>query len=374
LVAEFFIPQYRGELWNSGFEFDDILGWKVQPNLTKIKFGFNDDYLVSTDGFGFRNEADNDGKKFSLVMQGDSNAFGFGVKNGDTACAKLQSNFSHSCYNVGTPGYDVNHFLLQKKNIPYDFERVVLLFNLYNDFTMSAFLSPYGVRRSYYFPSNGKIALKLSTMPVYKQVYGYRFIDELSQFDDSIKKFSVGFDWGNYLPGWVRYSILLQHMLVNHEKTLTSISSTINSTDYEALDQNNFPNGADWLLLKRDKWPEPFLSYSKKFEEIFGEYVAQNPGIIVVLKPLRKQVLEDNKSKAIKRLIQIGFDANDIELNSQNRFIQKITEKHGGKVLDVTKVFTTHPNNSQLYLENDSHISAVGHKLIAEQIAQFLQN
>ena len=158
IVASDVSLRYREGIW-TGFRFDAELGWYPVANQRDVLMESKDGtYRVSTDTLGHRNEIvyPRD-RRLSVVLQGDSNAFGFGLKLDDTFCAVFTRASGEACFNLGVPGYDTQHYYFQFEAITRRFavRTRIILFNVGNDFTLSALESPYLIPRPYLFREGG---------------------------------------------------------------------------------------------------------------------------------------------------------------------------------------------------------------------------
>ena len=179
IVASDVSLRYREGIWTV-FRFDAELGWYPVANQRDVLMESKDGtYRVSTDTLGHRNEIvyPRD-RRLSVVLQGDSNAFGFGLKLGDTFCAVFTRASGEACFNLGVPGYDTQHYYFQFEAITRRFavRTRIILFNVGNDFTLSALESPYLIPRPYLFREGGA-AMSLSLL---------KFVGQASLVDDAM--------------------------------------------------------------------------------------------------------------------------------------------------------------------------------------------
>ena len=86
-------------------------------------------YFVTTDKFGHRNQLPylHD---LEYIVQGDSNLFGFGLKEEDTLCHKLNILTGKGFYNFGVSGFDFCSYYFQYKNFSEKFKIKKGLFSL----------------------------------------------------------------------------------------------------------------------------------------------------------------------------------------------------------------------------------------------------
>ena len=99
--------QSRQRLW-SGFVFDARYGWYPEANLKQRTLLIpNGTYLASTDELGHRNPLPYpDDHALPAILQGDSNAFGFGLAEDETLSAVLNAKrpkLAATVFSVMTP-------------------------------------------------------------------------------------------------------------------------------------------------------------------------------------------------------------------------------------------------------------------------------
>lgn len=348
-------------LWGH-FIHDAGLGWKPKANLRDelLPAAGGAEYRVSTDPNGYRNPPSAT-KDYDFILQGDSNGFGFGVTNDEHLCALIPH-----CYNASVPGYDLNQFLLQARaGLPVRAKTRILLFNLENDFTLSMFATPYLVRRPYFEVDGGQLRMVSRTMPLLKQIYGFRFIDRYSAYDGQLSQFEQGQSWGNRVPDWISRFPALQRMALRNEKVFQSLS---NIGSVAPPDLNQWPDQPDWSLTKKESWPEPYLSYAADFELIFDQYLQEAGDTIVILRPMKKQVVRSEREAALSRLA-----SKPIDILALNRLVNDIARRRGARVVDPTDAMQSHPDPDLLFLSGDTHLSPAGHALIAAEFGKSLR-
>jgi len=124
--------------------FDETLGWALVPNrtyrVTSRAKGF--DVLVEINASGFREDGQNISSpgQADVVVIGDSNAFGFGMKSDETLSHRIHRELGSESVearvlNAGVPGYGLGQFRLRLKGL--DLRRpgpvVVMLVHPVND-------------------------------------------------------------------------------------------------------------------------------------------------------------------------------------------------------------------------------------------------
>ena len=261
--------RHREGIW-TGFRFDSQLGWYPIANQKNVSLESKDGtYRVTTDRLGHRNDLDYPADhRLSVVLQGDSNAFGFGLAQGETFCALFTEASGTPCFNLGVAGYDAQHYYFQFENIVrrYAVGDRIILFNVGNDFTMSALESPYLIRRPYLYRSGEKTeAVTDLPMPFKKQVYGHRFIAPYGMFDEGMQSVSTGRDWGRTAPEWLADLYLPTFIFeLFYPRIIKLYNATFKSEEMAAGRRLN-PYYPDWLLLRPEHWPQPYRRFRADF-------------------------------------------------------------------------------------------------------------
>jgi len=375
VVGSVFAPPLHARLFGV-FLPDEILGWKPRPNLASAPFPYDRRtfYYVSTDADGYRNppRVNTQGATIEMVLQGDSNGFGFGVGQDEHLCAQLQTILRRSCYNASVPGYDVNQYILQTRHLPVRYRTRILLFNLENDFTMSVLATPYLIRRPYFQLEGNDVRLVQTGMPLVAQIYGLRFISQYAVWNKALAPYEGGSAWGNWIPEALGQYPTLQRLLLRLSPLFyvsTNVMSRL-AAGLQRPDPHWSPNDPDWFLLTRNKWPEPYRSYAADFETIFGTYLTLAQNTVVVLKATPKLVVRQVQDQAIERLLARGYQQEDIDRRSLQQLVSSISVRHGATVVDATTAFEQYPDPASLFLSGDAHLSPAGHALMARLVAK----
>lgn len=339
-------------------------------------------YYVDTDAYGFRNDLPYpaDGR-LDIIVQGDSNAFGAGLDLENTFCGMINQLAEERCFNAGVSGYDVNNYYFQfiRLSRSFDIDRRVVLFNLGNDFSISALETPYLIRRPYLdIDDQGQIVERRRLpMPVIKQIYGYRFIGKYRAYNSTLASYEIGRSWGNALPDWIIHFPALQFLVFRYEKRISQVVSAVTSL-FGKGGPSPKPNWkmspfyGDWMLLRQELWLKPFDLYAADFKKILEAFLKQNSRTTLVLFPMRKQVIPAETDAAIERLIAAGYDRKDLDLTSINRMVKAIAQHAGARVIDLTDVFRSHKNPELMYQKDDQHLSPAGMAMLAEQVIEKL--
>lgn len=373
--------QVRNSIFWSAFRADSALGWKPAPFLTNFELKIaGGAYTVSTDEFGFRNPPDTSRSAYDLLVQGDSNAWGYGVSDREHPCAAIERMSNLSCFNAGVPGYDVNQYVIQGPKLPVRFKRLVLYLNAENDFSLAAIVAPYLYPRPYFTANEYGLRMVDPTPKFMAQIYGYRFIEPYSAFDPDLSAYETGRAWGNALETLVSHFPAIESTLTRCipaiEPIMVRVGGILNlltaSLGRKGPDLDNFPSQPDWLLLKPDRWPEPFQSYRQPFRQLLSRYLSSYQNPIVVLWPTPKQLFDDQFEHARERLLHSGHDPESIDRWSVTDFLRDVAESAGATVIDMRFDFVTIARSQELFISRDTHLNAMGHATIANAIVRTL--
>jgi len=165
-LGELFGPQFQTYL-----VYDNSRGWKLKPNFNgEIKSGareFTFDVKVTAEGYRYDNgmQGFKEGSA-DIVLFGDSNAFGFGLKSNETFSSQLAATLEKQgknikVFNAGVPGYDILQPILLLKEMEIH-EEMLLLFLVHpvNDLVNTANSIDYGAYKPYVYEENGSIKVE----------------------------------------------------------------------------------------------------------------------------------------------------------------------------------------------------------------------
>ncbi|MCX7935952.1 MAG: hypothetical protein N3A66_11920, partial [Planctomycetota bacterium] len=329
---------------------------------------------VSTDALGFRNclpyPADG---RIPCAVQGDSNVFGFGLEEADTLCAQINRALPGVAYNFGVCGYDLNQYFFQYERLSEYLKPALrlIVFNTGNDFSASALSTPYYYPRAYLWVSEGKVAKHHGAVtPLAAQAYGQHFIAPYAAYDHLIAEPEHG--WAEYYPLWLlerplgRFLVEAIHPCAcrwweSAEKRL--------GRRRERVDVH-YPR---WLLLKAERWPEPFASYAADFLLLLAKIHSQNPRLAICLIPMRSQVIPAKQAEVKAWLRKRGYGESDFDSNAFAAYLRPACDRLGIALIDPLPRFSRHPSPERLYQAGDEHLSALGQALLAEIIVEVLR-
>ncbi len=359
---------YREGVWQ-GFRFDDRIGWLPKENLNQVSLEgpAGTRYLVTTDNQGYRNQNKwpNKGEVLPVLLQGDSNAFGFGLQENETFCRLWEKRLGGSelCYNVGVPGYDPQHYYFQYENFEsrYQINKRIILFNVGNDFTMSAFDSPYLIRRPYLYVENGETKSYIPPPAKFrKQIYGHYFIKPYENFNQEVSLVSAGRDWGRFVPDWLaefRLGAFLFEMI--YPRAFKIYAQTSLSEEERSRHRALNPYYPSWQQLDMTVWPDPYKDFRAHFSALLKETSKQQAkSTVLIMFPMREQVLANERDSAVASHPKF-------QVNAINSYVAGLARELGITVLDSTPLFLSHPTPQRLF-QADQHLSSEGMSLVVD--------
>lgn len=369
LVISNFVVDYgqsRQRLWTA-FVFDARYGWYPEPHLQKRRLLTpHGSYLATTDELGHRNSVPYpvDGL-LPIIIQGDSNAFGFGLSDDETLAAKLNARLKGAqVFNLGVPGFDLNHYYYQYEDLSRRFKmgRRIILWNIGNDFTLSALETPNYFRRPYLYVENGavkKAADFQAPFPV--QGYGQSFLPPYRKFDSLVNE--PAYDWADvYSPVLIRTPLSRQLIRTYHPKLVKAIELLRpRQLQLELYDPS-------WMLLKRELWPAPFDQYARDFPLLLRALKQQNPHSILCPFPFREQVIPAEYAARKENLAASGHRPDDFDPLAFNKFLKDVCDAEGIRLVDPTREFLNATAPLMLYQQGDQHLSAEGMERCAQAL------
>ncbi|MDB5387762.1 MAG: hypothetical protein JWM11_3408, partial [Planctomycetaceae bacterium] len=324
-----------------------------------------------TDALGHRNPLQYpENRVLPVILQGDSNVFGFGLAESETLSAVLNSKLpDEPTYNVGVPGFDLNHYYYQYAELAkqFEIERRIVLWNIGNDFTLSALETPNFFRRPYLYVEQDKVQFApdfRSPFPV--QGYGQSFIPPY-QADNGLIR-TLADDWADLYPeSLIRLPLSRQLIRTYHPKICRL--GQLFSRKSEQLELF----APTWMLLRRELWPAPFSKYAGDLPLLLRELKRQNPRLTICLFPFREQIILNEFQAKKSELLTSGYEAGDIDPLSFNHYFQTICDAESIQLVDPTPGFLTSTDQLSLYQQDDQHLSAKGIRICAEELIPVLK-
>ncbi len=363
--------EFRYEpLW-TGFMPDSECGWRPVPWYK------NERRYIFHDELGYRNSLPYpEDRKLSYIIQGDSNVYGFNLKQKETIAFRLTDYLGENVYNFGVSGYDVHQFwfLYRKEAKRFTIERRIILFNLGNDFSTCVVESPYYFPRPYLnFSEYGREEI-YSPVPIKTQQYGTRFIPKYKSYNCMVIQSpgSAKRDYLRYIsPALVRYPLVIKLA----EKFCYRIHLAVGFID-KIFGIWKFPSEylsiyySPWLFLSEEQYPEPFKSYIEDLDRLMGEIKEQNPNVFIVCVPYRDLIVYGKED--LREKISRYFNSSNIifDYNSLPHILERICNRHQIGFFDPTEIFLGQRDRESLYMPDDEHLSAKGIDFLAKLIAK----
>lgn len=314
----FHLKDYRGTLANLyrsalPAKVDETLGWIPQPDYSGMNNLWGTDVTILTDGIRSNGNHLNPESPESILVVGDSFAFGEEVSDTDTWPSQLERLLNRSALNAGVFAYGTDQIFLRLQSLleKYRPETVIISF-IPEDIIRSEFQTYFGSSKPYFAISNND--LKLMNVPVRQTVRKPKFVIRI-----------------------MGYSCLFHNLLqrVNHR----------------------------WWLLGGHDWHEKHTGYRgeeitcllfRNLEKITAAHNIRNVYILVQDTYARNASSPDTKV--------------DYALNCLNR------EKF--KIIDLRKILLeikikNKPFYDSLFIE--THMSALGNQFVAETVFHHMQ-
>lgn len=357
----------KHSIW-TGFEYDSSMGWYPLKNMNNMALQSLDGmYFVTTDKLGHRNQLPylHD---LEYIVQGDSNLFGFGLREEESLCHKLNMLTGKRFYNFGVSGFDFCSYYFQYKHFAekFNIKKRIIFFNIENDFTFSMFSSPYLIKRPYLENDKGIIKeFPHNTNALKRQVYGYKFTDKYKQFNPAVEPLAFGRAWGNICPEWVEMFPVFFFFAEKFYPKVFGLISYFYSA--EKIENAAFLNPAVpvWLLLKKELWPQPYKDYADDFERIVSHLKKQNENIYICLFPMRAQVVSSDFNNTVNFLLNRGYNKKDIDRFSFNKYMADICLRNKIVLVDCTPDFYRNAS-AENFFQSGNHLSGKGIELCAK--------
>jgi lysophospholipase L1-like esterase len=130
----------------------------------------------------------------------------------------------------------------------------------------------------------------------------------------------------------------------------------------------------EWLLLRKP----PRTYWLDVAWPLFGRYLADIRGVassqgartVVMVIPQMGQFDDEMRERSMS---DYRFQNGDVEWDQPQAQVRSYAEGLGVPELDLLPAFRARSDRAQLYLRADTHFSALGHQVVADELATFLQ-
>ncbi|MBZ0267107.1 hypothetical protein K8I85_03045 [bacterium] len=343
-------------------QYDELLGWKLQPDTVGENRGREFRHEIRTNSRGYRDDefrtARRDGEK-RVALLGDSFGMGWGVPRDAMLATLLEDECDATdVVNLSVAGYGTTQEVLtyETEATRYSPDFAVLLFVIGNDLNDNIHVSR-RYRKPFFRPDGDGITL--SGVPVPYTVIESRKVPMAPS------RFPVH-DWLDNHSAL--YSVVFERL-----STLPSLRSAWEGSGLVPRQVAVF--GREEIDILRKTYPPELRMGWWVTEKIllrFRDSACSNGATpIVVIVPSHLQVYPEIWDEAVRgmRLDESGFD-----LARPNRILSDFCEHEGIAVLDLLPVLReAAPRSLPLYFRTDPHWTEEGHRIAAGALAAFLE-
>lgn len=338
---------------------DDELGWVPRPNMRgEHNQPGSFQSAFSTNSMGLRDDelsSESRSRPTRIVALGDSFTWGFGVNDDEIYTSVIEESSPNiEVVNLGVTAYGL------RQETDY-FERIGRSMN--PDITLLALVMNDIADTWRRLPGE--------TAQEWKSRIGFRTLSVEEQAADQSRSNS-GWSLGQIKPWLSSHSVLYRSLIdvINTNKTLVNLLVALRikgaPADFEGLDPNLRPYLIDY--------PASVLASIEQTKQELTNLrdIVQQSGsrLLVVVVPALQSV--DPRARR-NSIAYTRYYEEDFDLDKPYRWLQEYGETAGIAVLNTYEVFrAAHEEGAVLYLPNDMHFNAAGHRLFADEILRFL--
>lgn len=353
-----FVEGFR--LSKSGYYIEDAeLGWVPRPGVRGVhnrNGSFESSF--STNSLGYRDEeraASSRGDSRRIVVLGDSFAWGYGVNDGDIFARVMEELDPRiDAVNLGVTAYslwqEIAYFERHRESINPD---IVILALVMNDITDPNRKLPGETTEDWKTRIGGQTHDRDANKPVAPSANGARNRGALKAWlADRSVLYQVARDVVNASKPLVDFLVY-----VGIKKSPVGL---------EGLDPALRPFLEVYPEAVRDSIERSKLELLKLRDRV----LASGSEFLVVVVPPLQSVVDRARRNSIAHT---RYYEDDFDLNKPFHWLQEFGESSNIEILNVVDAFRrAHDNGVVLYLPNDMHFSAAGHRLFAEEIVNYL--
>ena len=337
--------------WESEFkfyEYDPVLGWKNKAGSRGV-FRTPErvtNILINSKGLRDGEHEYSKDRRFRILILGDSFVWGYGIEEGKRFTEHLQALLGDKAevINAGVTGYGTDQELLyfREEGVKYSPDLVITAFGSYDATYDNTHSVAYTYPKPYFMLEDGKLVLKNVPVPRREWESGEREALEKKVREETPRKASFGKSLGKFLR--------------THFKSVALISDSIKGLRTAMRDsaKSNKKLPAYMIKTRKNRKDEAAIVLAEEILKEMNKQVKSSAAeFVVVMVPYRAHLkkLPDNVYSAI-----LDF-----------------CDREGIRCIDpYAGFFEDYRKGNKLFFEHDKHWNESGHKLIAEEIYDYL--
>jgi len=326
-------------------EYDSVLGWRLKPNTRGHFFTGEFQTFINNNEQGLRMNRTIalNKSKFRIAFLGDSNVWGFGVNDKDRMSEQLERILKNiEVINFGVSGYGTDQYYLQLNTTVLKYNPDAVITTFYpNDLIESGNPLLQGYPKPFF--NITLQGLVLTNVPV-PQVKNW------GQRDYSVI---------------VRINFFLSH--TSH--TYVLIKPLFHKIYLEFTGPGNVV--PYWIEIIKTKPTEEYANYIRLNKEIYcgmTHFLKQrNITLTVVNIPHRSYLIEKELKTQLK---DYHVNKYEIDIKRPSIIMSNLSKECGFNFVDMYPHFKNNTNPKEFYYLFDEHLTAKGHKYIAEILAK----
>ncbi len=365
------------------------VGWKFKSNLALKDFTDTEPPidLMVTNSLGYRDSLDPTQitpEKKVIVLQGDSNVFGYGLKSEDTLSRQVETllnqcagSNAYSVINAGIPGYDLNQYLIQKEEIlaNYPVDSLVMIFNLNNDIGTTALEFTYGVTRPYFVGQDDALTWVNSRFSYPQRIYPIQFIPAYAAYQALLEPGNQKKEFIINPNNPLSHSHLYLETVIRLHQFCPVCSNLLIgrfSQDFTNRDQKMgaafTPFGGYWIYLSPT--PPPYSLHTPTIKALLKAWYESKPA------PQQFVLIMPDKAAVVPELLTEyqqaadKLDLGSLQLRQPTTYLQTILTELNIPFIEPLNYLRRQPDPTKLFLKKDTHYNARGQKILAQLIAQ----
>lgn len=354
-ISNFWIGRHSDTMFTV-IEHDELLGWRLKPNIReKIDFVDIEGIPLRSNSLGFWDKEftpEKEAGKCRVVFLGDSFTWGLGVREEERFTNLLaEVNPGWETLNFGVPAYGTDQSLLLWERTAYRYNPDLVILTIYqNDYVDNMYVVRYGRRKPYFELKEGE-KLELRNVPVASADFWSDGI--LNQAARPYVRFFQN-------PTQKRSRVI--HWLAKNSDLVRFAYTIIRS------------NPAHWLLAAPKGpglTPEEDAAVSNAVTPKHAGLTSAQQVQVKLLGALVRELSRKIKTVGARFAVVLAGDANG----------QYEMQKMGFKAFGIPYIDGTSDvlgrmrsnSTEQVYYPYSKHWSAAGHRIVAELIAEGIQ-